>query len=132
MNWLESNPQNVEDEHLLELIGELEALVPVGRDQFTSLFLFLTQCVYYNGPGERIKLNPKQHAPLKGLLETKVISLVDTSIYEICGELAAQHFKSLEMYDNKQLYVFLNEFLPNYEKAERERKRRTGYKRFLR
>ena len=68
MEWLDTNPRIINNEQLNKLIAELEELLPVDHRQFDTLFLFLTQCLYYNGlPGGRIKLNARQHAPIKGL-----------------------------------------------------------------
>jgi len=125
MEWLNINPSDIQDGNLLGLIAELEELVPVSHRQYDTLFIFLTQCLYYNGKvGGRIKLNARQHAPAKGLLETRVSKLQGTAIFEVCNELSLKKHESIEMHDAKQLYVFLNAFLPNYEKTDRERNKR--------
>lgn len=113
---LETKVADITDDELLELIRELEVVCPVGSQDFADspLLHFLTQCVYPEGPtGKRISITTKLAASAPRL-ESRVGSLSDGPLRDLCGELASLSKEALELFSGSKVYMLLNKTLPHF------------------
>lgn len=117
---LDTAVSEIEDSSLLDLIAELSEVTRVPVIDRRSVFSFLSQTLYPAGSGKRYKLEKDLLNPAKGLVR-KVTSFRGTLVFQVCEELAQMQNQSAEVAENKSLYVFLNDYLPNYEKKAKPR-----------
>ncbi|MBL9186215.1 MAG: hypothetical protein JNK23_01925 [Opitutaceae bacterium] len=109
----------VSDPDLVALISELSEVTTVVPEASQTLFGFLVQCVYPAGAGHRYKLE-KDRLTFGLFLLRKVGSLQTSAIYSVCDELAKMKNQSAEVALTTALYVFLNRYLPDFEKRPKK------------
>ncbi len=112
---LETKVADIKEDELLALIRELEEACPVGSQHFASSPLqhFLTQCVYHDGSGRRLPISTKFVATAP-LLESRVGTLPDGPLRELCWELALLANEGLESFNGSKVYMLLNKTLPRF------------------
>jgi hypothetical protein len=110
----------ITDPGLISLISELHHATRVVPEPSYLLWGFLTQCHYPNGSGQWFPIGRDRIIP-GGLLSRKIGKLQDTAIYTVCEEIARTHNSSAEAVLNLALYVFLDRYMPNFEKKPRKR-----------
>ena len=122
---LDTKVADIKDAELLGLIDELEEACPVGSAEFlhSPLLLFLTQCVYPNGPEKRAAITTKSVASAP-LLESRVGKLPEGLLRDLCGELALLGQSGLDVFSGSKVYVLLNKTLPRFAATGRSTARR--------
>jgi hypothetical protein len=111
---------NVTDKELLSLFTELEfATQIVRREERMSVWTFLVQCHYPFGSEPWMPIGKDRVIP-GGLLSRKIGKLEATSgIVTLCEEIAQISGLSIEAVSGMTLYVFLDRYLPNFEKKKK-------------
>lgn len=113
MKLLHSLLAEIEDEHLLALIGELGEVSGIAPAEHYTLYKYTWQCVYPGGAGDRRYPIDRNRVNPLGLLSRKIKKLQGTLIYQFCDELALMtRNEGAELVENMTLYVFLNRYLP--------------------
>ena len=112
---LQTKVGDIRDGEILALIDELEHACRVGSRDFVNLplSLFLTQCVYPDGPAKRVPITTKIVASAP-FLESRVGKLPDGPLRDLCAELALLAGTALESFSGNKIYVLLNKTLPKY------------------
>jgi hypothetical protein len=110
---LKTHVERIRDGDVLALISELEEATAVGSDRFLGfpLLLFLTQCVYPEGPTKRFAISLK-YCLETPILQSRVGRLPDGALRDLCAELAARTGDSLEVFHSAKVYALLNKTLP--------------------
>jgi hypothetical protein len=123
-DYLFSKIGEIDDEDILRMIKELQTITNVTPEPLdkTSMFHFLSQCIYPNGSSPSVPITKDdldERDPLDAfLLRRKVRNLTSSSIYILCTE-TAQHFKEgIERHEGKSLYVFINHFFSVLKKKK--------------
>ena len=111
----------VADQNLLSMISELEHATHVAGEKEYLLWGYLVQCHYPNGAGNWFEIDKNKIIP-GGLLSRKIGKLEGTAIYQVCDEVAKTKGDSIESVVNLSLYVFLNRYLPNFERKPKKRR----------
>jgi hypothetical protein len=127
--YLKTKIGDIADEDIQNLLNHLEEITTVSKEAFfnSTLWSFLSQCVYPNGAGEkRIKIEKRDVESIdptgRNYLLQKIRKLNDTEIYEVYLEICKMRSLSPELEDGKALYNFLNLHLPNDNKRKKKRK----------
>lgn len=111
----------ISDPDLLQLISELTEVTTVCPEAPQNLYGFLVQCLYPAGSGCRYKLD-QHRLTAGGFLLKKVGKLQHSEIFRMCDELAHKQSQTGEVALNMHLYVFLNKYLPDFERKPKKRR----------
>jgi len=125
---LQTKVGDIRDGEILALIDELEQVCRVGSRDFVNLplALFLTQCVYPDGPAKRVPITTK-YTPSAPLLESRVGKLPEGPLRVLCDELALFAGEALEFFHSRKVYVLLNQALPKHATVKAPGARQTRW-----
>ncbi|MGB8353411.1 MAG: hypothetical protein WCD79_05955 [Chthoniobacteraceae bacterium] len=114
--FLDTRLSEIQSEEILALVSELEHVTRIGSDAYANsqLFIFLSQCVYPGGTGEKRVPISAEFIAVAPLLDTRVGKLPDGDLRNLCAELAFRNHTALEYYHGNKLSVFLNKTLPKH------------------
>jgi hypothetical protein len=126
--WLQTKVGDIHEADLLLLIDELEQACQVGSREFVDLPLaiFLTQCVYPEGPAKRVSITTK-HMPSAPLLGARIGKLPEGALRDLCGELAVLGGEALEFFHSRKVYALLNKALPKHATVKAPGTRQTRW-----
>jgi len=131
MSLLQSRINLIDSDEVHDLLAELQILTGQSVDQYlsSSLFSYLSSCLYHNPRQKRFKINKDELDSVDPtdsfLLRRKLKTFLGTPIYELCDELVKSHNnvhlnESADRYEGSTLYVFLNQKLPDYGKPKKK------------
>jgi hypothetical protein len=117
---VETRLPDINDAELKNLISELHFATQVEPNPRYTLWDFLLQCHYPLGYGQWFPIGKEKIIP-GGILSRRVGKFEGTPIYTMCDEIARMQNSSAELALNMSLYVFLDRFMPNFEKQHRKK-----------
>lgn len=109
--------QDITDPDISGLLKELEHATGIPRGQLPFL-PHLILCLHPSGAGtRRIPLHPSRTVP--GALETPIAKIESAAIREVCAEIAATRYESLELHVTKKLMTYFNRVVLDATKRRR-------------
>ena len=132
MAYLQTEISELLDTEIFVLLQELERVTGQSTDDYltSSLFYYLSSCLYNNAHGKRLKIDKDELDSIDPtdsfILRRKLRSFATSPIYQMCDELVKSHNdiylnESAEKYDGSTLYVFLNQKLPETGKKKKKK-----------
>lgn len=129
-NLLDTRISEIEDADIHKLLEELEMITRFSLEEMWKqpLCSYLYTCLYHSpGKQRRLKITPDDlntHDPYDEYLLRKKIRKLPASVYWLCNEIVKRlnpygRNDSVEVYDTRTLYAFLNDMLPNFERPKR-------------
>ena len=120
-DYLNTHLAKIRSGEVYSLIGELETACEVSAGLFlnTTLWHFLSQCVYPMGAAEKRQPIAAKYLPEDGFLGTTIRKLQGTHLFSLCEELAHRNHASLEFSSSQKLAGFLNANLPKFPPAKK-------------
>lgn len=108
------------DSELMALIRELEHATKVRPEPNQMLYHYIMQCLYPWGGGQRVNIDKNKIIP-NGLLSRKIGKLTDSSVYQVCEEIARIQGQNCEMVVGMSLYVFINRYIFDFDKKPKRK-----------